>query len=158
MNINPSAMRFIFAALLFGLMSSACAQEHVLTPSQLNANPSAYKNEDVTVRGYVTLEPEGHNLYESKELNEQFRKGLDAGSKDFHVRDYINYCLTIANPDLMYRNRATLRGRTLVVKGRLLDNYRNPRVIDLGACPLPTAILIDMDDFKIRYGSLLPNK
>jgi len=158
MNINPSIVRFILGALLFGLMSSAWAKEQVLTPSKLNANPSAYKNKDVTVRGYVTLEPEGHNFYESKELNEQFRKGFDAGSKDFHARDYINYCLTIANPDLMYRNRATLRGRTLVVKGRFLDDYRNPSVIDLGACPLPTAILIDMDDFKLRYGNLLPNK
>jgi hypothetical protein len=158
MNINPSIVRFILGALFFGLMSSACAQEQVLTPSKLNANPSAYKNKDVTVRGYVTLEPEGHNFYESKELNEQFRKAFDAGSKDFHVRDYIKYCLTIANPDLMYRNRATLRGRTLVIKGRFLDDYRNPSVIDLGACPLPTAILIDMDDFKLRYGNLLPNK
>ncbi|MBB3228422.1 hypothetical protein FHW69_003057 [Luteibacter sp. Sphag1AF] len=151
-------MRFIFGALLFGLTGPACAQEQVLSPSTLNANPSAYKNKDVTVRGYVTLELEGHNLYESKELNEQFRKGFDAGSKDFHVRDYTKYCLTIANPDLMYRNRATLRGKTLVVKGKFLDDYRNPRVIDLGACPFPTAILIDMGDFKLRYGNLLPNK
>jgi len=158
MNIKPFTMRITFGALLCGLLSAACAQEQVLSPATLNANPSAYKNNEVTVRGYVTLEPEGHNLYESKEINEKFRKGLDAGSKDFHVRDYMKYCLTIANPDLMYRNRATLRGKTLVVKGKFLDDYRNTHAIDLGACPLPTAILIDMDDFKLRYRSLMPNK
>ena len=148
----------MFGALIFGLMSSACAQDKVLSPSTLNSDPGAYKDRDVTVRGYVTLEPEGHNLYESTELNEQFRNGFDAGTKDFHVRDYMKYCLTIANPDLMYRNRAALLGKTLVVKGKFLSDYLSPGVIDLGACPLPTAILIDMNDFKIRYGKLLPNK
>ena len=151
-------MLFALSALLFGLASSSCAQEQVLSPSELNTNSAFYKNKEVTVRGYLTLEPEGHSLYESKELNEQFRKGFDAGSKGFHVRDYMKYCLTIANPALLYRNRATLRGKTLVVTGKFLGAYRNPQVIDLGACPLPTAILIDMGDFKRRYGSLLPNK
>ena len=158
MSIGPPIMRSMFGVLLFGLMGAASAQGQVLSPSALSANPSVYKNKTVTVRGYVTLEAEGHNLYESRELNKKFRKGFDAGRKDFDVRDYAKYCLTIANPDLMYRNRATLRGRTLVVKGKFLDDYRKPGMIDLGACPLPSAILIDLDDFKLRYGNLLPNK
>lgn len=32
-----------------------------------------------------------------------------------------------------------------------------PHVLDFTACHLPTAILIDMNDLKNRYGSWLPN-
>jgi hypothetical protein len=134
---------------------SAGAQQQVLSPSELNTHPAAFQHKTVTVRGYVTLEPEGHNLYESKALSDEFDKGWDSGSKSFDQRKYTNYCLTIANPGLMYRNRDTLKGKTLVVKGEFLADYLTPNKIDLGACPLPTAILIDMDDFRRRYGKWL---
>lgn len=141
----------VFAAIL------AHAKDPVLSPSQLNANPSRYQNKTVIIRGFVTLAPEGHTLYESRELNDKFRDGFDSHSNDFHVRDYNKYCLTIANPGLMYRNQATLRDKTLTVEGTFLADYRKSDRIDLGACPLPTAILIDMKDLKHRYGKLLPN-
>lgn len=149
--------RFV-ATVLFAAMSlNACAQETALSPSTLNANPQAYRDQTITVRGYVTLEPEGHTLYESKELNVKFRNGFDSDNENFRVRDYMKYCLTIANPELMYRNRETLSGKTLTVKGKFLADYRKPNSIDLGACPLSTAIFVDTDDLKRRYGDLLPN-
>jgi hypothetical protein len=151
-------LRSVLGMVLVGLTVSACArpQDDVLSPSQLNGDPAAFQHKSVIVRGYVTLEPEGHNLYESKTLNDEFRKGWDSGSPSFNQRNYAKYCLTIANPGLMYRNRDTLKGQTLVVKGTFLADYLTPKKIDLGACPLRTGLLIDMDDLKKRYPTLLP--
>jgi hypothetical protein len=127
-----------------------------MSPSELNAAPTAFQHKVVTVRGYVILEPEGHSLYESEALKIEFDKSWDSGAKGFNPRSYVKYCLTIANPELMYRNRDTLRGKTLTVTGEFLADYMTPQAIDLGACPLPTAILIDLGDLKRRYPDLLP--
>lgn len=144
----------IGVGLLFAVACSL-AQQPIKSPSELNADPAAFQHRVVTVRGYVTLEPEGHNLYESEALKAEFDKDWDLGAKGFNPRNYAKYCLTIANPGLMYRNRDTLRGKTLVVTGEFLADYITPHTIDLGACPLPTAILIDLDDLKRRYPDLL---
>ena len=138
---------------------SSYAQEKVLSPSELNANPYAFQHKTIAIRGYVTLEPEGHNLYESKALKDEFDREWDSNAKGFNPNSYDKYCLTIANPGLMYRNRDTLKGKTLVVPGEFLadyNDYKKNRAIDLWACPLPTGILIDTGDLKRRYPNLLP--
>ncbi|RUL68510.1 hypothetical protein [Dyella choica] len=150
-------LRSLMSVALLLVTVSACAQQQVFSPSELNAHPAAFQHKKVTVRGYVTLKPEGHNLYESKALSDEFNKVWDSGSMSLDQRKYTHYCLTIANPGLMYRNRDTLKGKTLVVKGEFLADHITPHKIDLGACPLPTSILIDMNDLKRRYGNLLPN-
>jgi hypothetical protein len=43
----------------------------------------------------------------------------------------------------------------LIVQGKFIDNYLDGHSIDLGACPLPTAVTIDEKDFKRRYSGLL---
>lgn len=49
-----------------------------------------------------------------------------------------------------------LNGTTITVRGKFLANYLDGK-IDLGACPLPTAISIDVDDLKQRYPSIFSN-
>jgi hypothetical protein len=141
------------------LFVSGCSLDSVqsepMSPSALNANAARYHGQTVMVRGYVTLAAEGHTLYESQALNAEFEKGWDSGSRDFDVRKYDKYCLTIANPDLLYKHRAMVNRKTLIVQGKFIKDYLDGHTIDLGACPLPTAIIIDESDFKRRYGSLL---
>jgi hypothetical protein len=103
----------------------------------------------------VKLAPEGHVLYQSQALDAEFRKGWDSGSRDFEVKKYEKYCLTIANPDLLYKNQALVNGKTLIVQGKFVDDCRDGHTVDLGACPLPTAIMIDESDLRRRYGALL---
>lgn len=148
MSIN-SKLKNIAFSMLFCLLGASCAhvgrdqQEIALSPSELNSNISNFSGKNVTVKGYVTLEPEGHNLYESKELKTEFARRWESDEKDFDPKKYIKYCLTIANPDFLYRRRESLAGKTLVVKGKFIGNYTGPNNFDIGACPLPTAIFID---------------
>jgi hypothetical protein len=146
--------------IVSGLIVSGCAvssqQSQVLSPSELNTNTKRYSGQMVVVKGYVQLAPEGHILYESKELDASFRKEWVSNNGNFDIEKYDKYCLTVANPELLYRNRSTINGKTLIVQGRFIDNYLDGHTIDLGACPLPTAIVIDEHDLTRRYGSILP--
>lgn len=154
-----NAYRLLVGVVLVGALQSGCVQasEHgsPLSPSELNANPSQYNGKTVTVRGYVTLVPEGHNLYESQSLNAEFRRHVAAGGKDnFKPRAWDKYCLTIANPGPMYKHPSAFNKQTLTIKGKFIDDYLNSRTIDLGACPLATAIVVDYTDLQRRYPSL----
>ncbi|TBR36470.1 MULTISPECIES: hypothetical protein [Dyella] len=154
--IQSHAFKPALVAALFAVSSSALAQQAPLHPSQINDQPSLYEGRTVTVIGYVTLVPAGHNLYESKELNDQLRRRIKENDRSLNIRDYLKYCLTIANPELLYRNQKAIAGKTLVATGKLITDCRKPGFIDLGACPLSTAI--DMGELKRRYPELLRNK
>ena len=71
---------------------------------------------------------------------------------------YDEYCLTIANPGFLFRNEKSVNKKTLVIRGKFIDNYLGPRDIDLGACALATGFIIDEDDLRYRYPALLPVK
>jgi len=153
--------KMLLPLVLCSLFVSGCSLSPVrsepLSPSELNTDAAHYNGQSVVVQGYVMLAPEGHILYESQALNDEFRHGVDAGGR-FDANKYEKYCLTIANPDLLYRNEATVNKKMLIVRGKFIDNYLNGKIIDLGACPLPTAIIIDENDLRQRYGSLLTAK
>lgn len=142
--------------ILIASCSSISGRAELLSPSQLNANPMRYNGKFVVVQGFVTLAPEAHVLYESQALSAEFKRGWKSGGRTFDVRKYEKYCLTIANPGLLYKNRASVNGKTIVVRGKFISNYLDGSIIDLGACPLPTAIVVDYVDLEQRYGSLLP--
>lgn len=152
----------IFQIILGAMLVSGCAATAVrsdaLSPSQLNANPARYDGKTVVVRGFVKLAPEGHVLYESEALDAEFKKGWDSGNNNFDPRKYEKYCLTIANPELLYKNQSAVNGKTLVMTGKFIAHYLDGRIMDLGACPLPTAITIDESDLKQRYKTLLKEK
>lgn len=141
----------LLSASVAGCMHMASAQDAALKPSELNIHAAQYNGREVLVQGYVTLVPEGHTLYDSKSLNDEFRRRWGSGSNDFDPKTYEKYCLTIGNPDLLYKNRSKFVGQTIVVKGKFVDDYLDAQHIDLGACPLPTAIIIDETDLKQRY-------
>jgi hypothetical protein len=126
------------------------------TPSQLNANPARYSGIIVVVRGFVKLAPETHVLYESKTLNSEVQRVQEPRNRGFDRKMYAKYCVTIANPELLYKNRAAIDAKTLIFQGKFIDDYQSGKTVDRGACPLPTAIMIDYAALVRRYPSLRP--
>lgn len=152
----------VLPVVLCSVVLTGCAIHKVpgplLTASELNTNAANFNGQTVEVRGYVLLAPEGHTIYESKKLSSEFERGMSAGHRDFDPKKYEKYCLTIANPDFLFRNIRTVNKKTLIMRGKFIDDYLGPDKIDLGACPLPTAIIIDEEDLRHRYPALLPVK
>jgi hypothetical protein len=60
MKIDRYLIAGLFSMIFVAGMNGALAQSVVLSPSTLNRNPTLFNGKDVAVRGYVTLEPEGH--------------------------------------------------------------------------------------------------
>lgn len=145
----------IILSVLTGLLITGCA---FFTPSQLNAHPDRYSGITVVVRGFVKLTPEVHVLYESRAIDGEVQREWESGNGGIDVRKYEKYCVTIANPELLYKNRATVNARTIIFQGKFIDDYQIGKTVDLGACPLPTAIIIDNAALARRYPSLLPQR
>ncbi len=123
-----------------------------LSPSLLNAAADSYDGKIVKVRGYITLAPEAHVLYESKALDVAFARKIGPPTNGhFDAKAYMKYCLTIGNPAFLYRHAAFFNGKTMTFKGQFVKNYLHDNLFDPGACPLPTAVIIDVDDLKRRY-------
>jgi|HubBroStandDraft_5_1064220.scaffolds.fasta_scaffold75842_2 hypothetical protein len=151
--------RSIVSLALCGFVVSSCmfadtSSYKPVSPSELNSDPAQYNGRTVVVRGFIKLAPEGHVLYESQTLDAEFASKVDAGGR-FDAKSYRKYCLTIANPDFFYGYKASLNGQTVVIQGKFIDDYLDGNSVDLGACPLPTAIIIDEENFKQRYKKLL---
>jgi|SRR5581483_8052971 len=122
---------------LAGLFIAGCA----FTPSQLNANSARYNGITVVVRGFVKLTPGVHVLYESRALDVEIQREWESGNRYFDVRKHERYCVTIANPELLYKNRTTVNAKTVIFQGKFIDNYQSGKSVALGACPLPIAII-----------------
>jgi hypothetical protein len=140
--------------VLAGLLVTGCS----FAPSQLNNGAARYNGVTVVVRGFVKLTPEAHVLYESQALNDEVERGRKLGSREFVEGEFEKYCLTIANPEPLYRNRAALNGKMLTFQGKFVDKYQAAKAVDTGACPLPTAIMIDTAALARRYPKLLVQK
>ncbi len=151
-------MKAIYLLAFTAILATSCVHSkqpslQATSPSALNAAPQQFRDQIVVVEGYLTLSPEAHNLYQTKELKAEFEKRWDAEDPAFDPKAYQGYCLTIANPDVLMEKQQALNGKTITVKGKFLSNYLDGKV-DLGACPLPSAIVIDLDDLKQRYPSI----
>lgn len=144
------------ALVVTGCAHVVPASVRTLSPSELNKDSQHYNNKDVVVQGFLTIGPEAHNLYQSQALKVEFERRWDADDPAFDPTAYKAYCLTIANPNVLLDKRETLNKTTVTLKGKFLADYLNGG-IDLGACPLPTAIMIDVDDLKARYPETFPN-
>ncbi|WP_139942870.1 hypothetical protein [Fulvimonas soli] len=155
MNICKALLGAVLAAALPSGRLQASEHEAALSPSALNGNPSQYNRKTVTVRGCITLVAEGRNIYESQNIKAEFDRHVAAGGADnFKPREWDKYCLTIANPGPMDKHPSVFDKQTLTIKGKFVDDYLTPRTLDLGACPLPTAIFIDYTDLRKRYPAL----
>lgn len=140
-----------------GLSADAEASE-ALSPSTLNVAADVYDGKIVEVRGFITLAPEAHVLYESKERDVEFaRKIAPPINGNLDAKVYMKYCLTIGNPAFLYRHAAFFNGKTMTFKGQFVKNYLHDNLFDPGACPLPPAVIIDVDDLKRRYPGRLKN-
>src|SRR5688572_25915683 len=70
----------------------------VVRPSDVNAAPLDYEGRDIHVKGHLVLRSDGHNLYQSKALKNEFGSRIRAGER-FDTGEYAKYCLTVlANP------------------------------------------------------------
>lgn len=147
-------MEEFFLLVLAGQFLAGCA----FSPSQLNADRTRYNGLIVVVRGFVKLTPETHVLYESRALGDEVQRGVASGSRDFGLKKYEKYCLTIANPELLYKNSSSVNTKTITFQGKFINNYQIGQTVDRGACSLPTAIVIDNIALARRYPSLLPQK
>ncbi|WP_349985834.1 hypothetical protein ABRP17_009675 [Stenotrophomonas sp. WHRI 8082] len=154
--MNTRIPLLTLALVMIGCAHSAPTSGGAVSPSDLNAAPEQYRDKTVVVEGFLTLVPEAHNLYQSKALKAEFERRWDADDPAFDPKAYQAYCLTIANPDALTVKRELLDGTTITVKGKFLADYLVGK-IDLGACPLPTAIVIDVDDLRRRYPSIFTN-
>jgi hypothetical protein len=151
-------LKFRLALLALTFLAAGCAhsaamRERTASPSELNSDPRKYHEQTVVVEGFLTLAPEAHSFYQSKKLKAEFERRWDSDDPAFDPKAYQGYCLTIANPDALMAKRDALNGATITVRGKFLADYLDGK-IDLGACPLPTAIVIDVDDLKSRYPSI----
>lgn len=149
--------RIFLRIALCSVLLTGTAGGQVLTPSELNTNAAKFKGHTVEVRGYIVLGPESRDLFESKSIFSESERGYHSDSRDFDPRKYDNDCVTIANPDLLFRNGRTVNYKTLIIRGKFIDDYLRPGMINLDACS-PTAIIIDEDDLRHRYPALLPVK
>ena len=144
---------------------AGCADEPlkkaaVLSPSVLNTNHSYYNGKTVLVRGYVTLGQEDHTIYESSDLDAEAARRWESGDKNFNALsfEWARYCLTIANPKILYDHQDSFNKTTITIKGRFVEDYLTPEKVDLGACPLSTAIFIDYEDLRSRHPSFFQQK
>lgn len=149
MRMSRSAVLALLPLLAVCAHSSA-ARERVMSPRELNDDPARHHDTIVVVRGYVTLVPEAHNLYQSQALKAEFERRWDAGGAAFDAKDYQVDCLTITNPVALADRWSELNGKTITVRGRFIANYLEGRV-DTGACPLPMAVVILSEDLERRY-------
>lgn len=142
------AIRFI--AVLAFLSIAGCSwsargdrkpASRVYSPSELNASPINFDRQEIMIEGFVLLSSNSHSFYESKELFEEFDRRLRS-EKNFRPEEYNKYCLTIANPDMLWRKPERYKGKTLIFRGEFIKDYLSENVIDLGACANPTAIII----------------
>jgi hypothetical protein len=152
-------MRTKIAWLILCLSVAGCSRESAsvenVTPSQLNSNSARYNGKIVSVTGFILLGPDAHDIYESEALHAELKKRWVANDPGFNPVQYLNYCLTIINPDIFYKNIKSLAGKTLTLRGRFVDNYLDEDGLNLGSCTLPTGLFIDEADLKQRYASLL---
>jgi hypothetical protein len=148
--------------ILCSIFLTSCAirkaQTRLLGPSELNSNAAEFNGQTIRMRGYVSLAPEGHIIFESKKIFSEFQRGMESDDKQFDPNKYEVFCLTIANAGFLFKNEKTVNKKTLIIRGKFIADYLGPRDIDLGACPLPTGIIIDEEDLRHRYPALLPVK
>jgi hypothetical protein len=140
--------------ILTGLFVTSCS----FTPIQLNGDPARYNGRAVVLRGFVSLAPDRHVLCESRAIYAEVQKGWEFGNPSCGGKKYDKYCVTIANSELLYKNRAAVNARTITLQGKFIDSDRIVKTFDLGACPLPTAIIIDNAALAQRYPSIVLQK
>jgi len=150
--VRHHIFRLVFVALAAcAAAQSAEALAQALSPSAINANPAAYDGQAVTVTGYLVLKPEAHVLYESRELDQAFRKELAERPPTIDFSQWDKYCLTVLNVKFLQEHRSAFDGKTVTLTGHVKSEYLDGTVVDLGACPLPTALILDDQSVQKLY-------
>lgn len=140
---------FMLALLLCGCaMVTTSPTAPVLSPREVNGDPTRYDGREVVVRGFVVLGTNGRSLFQSKERFEEFGRALYANEPGFNSADFDGDCLTLLNADILENNVSVFDGQTVTVRGRFESNYRTDDVLDLQACSERTALVLDERDTR----------
>ena len=143
-------------ALLSLLGCARISDEMAKSASELNADASHFDGKTVLVHGYVTLDVEWHNIFDSQKLNEEYQRSL--GKPGVDPKAYSKYCLTIINAGELIKHWHKLSGQVVTISGKFSSQYLREGDYDLGGCGLPTGIYVDYSDLKRRYGYLMDAK
>ena len=119
--------------------------ERIFSPSEINASVEQFDGKHLAVKGYVILNSNGHVIYESKQTFEEFEHRLysEPNFNRDHSQEYDKYCLTIANPQKLWKQPDRYRNKVLIFRGIYIKDYMRANSIDLGACVSKGAIVID---------------
>lgn len=134
------------AALLVCALETGCVRldrHSVVRPSDVNSSPLQFSQRHIIISGYLNIGPESRIIYESRRRLYDFRRGWRSSGDEFSADQYDRYCLTVANPEEVLRQRPSLRNGSIVASGRFVSNYYDVNSIVLGACPLPGAFIIE---------------
>jgi hypothetical protein len=148
------AIIFVLVTLVGACVKFAKNQNLPLTPSTLNLNSEIYDGSIVVVHGFLLLNAQGRHIYESEKLDNEFRNNVRKNPLYFNPKDYDIYCLTLLNADFLQKHKDVFSKKTVTIKGRFKSNYLDGSMIDLQACPLPTALILDDGDIKHLYEKL----
>lgn len=137
----------VIALVSTGLLAGGCA----FTPSQLNAAPASYDGVTLIVRGYVDLSRGSHVLYDSQARFRELEAQRESGNREEGTAGRRIYCVSIANPELLYKNPEVFSTRSATFKAKFIAGNREGDPVDRGACPVPSSIVVDYADLKRRY-------
>ncbi|HUR21065.1 MAG TPA: hypothetical protein VMZ90_09680 [Vicinamibacterales bacterium] len=140
--------------MLFGCASTS-ATTKVVSPSQLQNSTVSLDGRLVEVVGVLNLRPDAHNIFESKELQDELARRIREQDAELDIRSLAQYCLTISNPIEISWREKEFQSKRLVVSGVYSSHYLEEDVVDLGACPRPGALNVDWADFLNRYSDLV---
>src|ERR1700733_14211778 len=104
-----------------GLLVAGCA----FTPAQLNTHAARYNGKTVVVRGFVELTRGAHVLYEPGAPHRELHSECEPDNCRFDLKNHPEYCVTIANPELLRKNSASVNAKTMTFQGKFVDNYRS---------------------------------
>jgi hypothetical protein len=103
-------------------------------PSKFNADPARYDHKTVYIRAYLATSPHWWQFF----LYERPGQDYDLG------------CLSFLWNDWFMKNRTTVNGQYLLVKGTFLKGATKESVI--GNCANGNGFIVDEDFMKKRYG------
>lgn len=122
--------------------SSTTRHDHlkVLTPVDVNSLPQEFDGKKVKLNGYLIFRSDSHVLFQSKDLMNELRHGIDVGGIDFS--DYGKYCITLLPNERFKASRRMRDGVNAIVIGVYESNYLDGSTVDLGACSTKGALTI----------------
>ena len=119
-------------------------------PSEINQNIDNYVGRKVEVSGLLRFRTHGHSMFESSQLEDAFARGLK--TPGFDPRGFDKYCLTFVNWREAAEIAKHLDDEEITIVGEVVTIEASLGT-DVGSCPLPTGVWVDISDLRKRYAN-----